>query len=42
MKNENQIFIRVGRDKFVATYKKEKMLLNSEDLEVIESECAFI
>ena len=39
---KNEIFERIWRDKFVATYKKEKMLLSTEDLEAIESECAFI
>lgn len=38
----SDLFERIGRDKFVATYKKEKIILNTDDMEAIESELAFI
>lgn len=35
---ESEILQRVGRDKFVIQYKKEKILLTLEDLKVVFEE----
>jgi hypothetical protein len=38
----SDIFIRKWRDTWVAQIGKKKRIFNAEDMEAIESECAFI